>query len=255
LHLPNKTYDGAFYLSQQDGSLRSAEVVVPIILEHVDPRSVVDIGCGVGGWLAVFHRHGIEDICGVDGGDVKLDRLRIRPEYFRPWNLGTPFDLKRRFDLALSLEVAEHLSPQRAAGFVKDLTKLADVVVFSAAIPGQGGWHHINEQWPAYWADLFERERYSPIDCLRERIWRNPDVDSWYAQNIMFFVRNDMLTNYPGLTNGILHRPMPPLSLVHPRLFQQYIPHNVSLSTIAPELPHIVWTYLRRKAMKWLFLN
>lgn len=92
------------------------------------------------------------------------------------------------FELAQSLEVAEHLYQEYAPNFVKLLTSLSDVVLFSAAIPYQGGVHHVNEQPPAYWAELFAKEGYVCIDCLRERIWEDDSISTWYRQNIMIFV-------------------------------------------------------------------
>ncbi len=181
-------YSRAFYERYQDGSKRSAKEVVPLILELVKPRSVIDVGCGIGTWLSVFSDSGVHDIHGVDGKWVDRNTLLIPKESFAYCNLTQPLKINRKFDLVLSLEVAEHLPIQYAEVFVDSLTHLGPVVVFSAAIPHQSGDHHVNEQFPDYWADLFKKKKYVVVDPIRKRIWRNENVESFYSQNILFFV-------------------------------------------------------------------
>src|SRR5205085_11975533 len=107
---------------------------------------------------------------------------------FRAIDLREPFELPRTFDLAVSLEVAEHLPASSASAFVESLTRLAPAVLFSAAVPHQGGWNHLNEQWPQYWAEIFARHGFFPVDCLRERFWDRPNVRWWYAQNMVLYL-------------------------------------------------------------------
>src|SRR5215469_304150 len=164
-------YDRRFYDVQSVGSRRSAGAVVPLVMRLLAPVSVCDVGCGIGTWLSVFQEHGVRSILGIDGAHVALEMLQIPPDDFRTSDLALPLELDRRFDLAISLEVAEHLPEASAAGFVKSLTAIAPVVLFSAAVPGQGGTGHINEQWQDYWADLFAREGFVPVDAIRPAIW------------------------------------------------------------------------------------
>jgi hypothetical protein len=133
-------------------------------------------------------------------------------------DLTSPLELGRRYDLAISLEVAEHLPPEAAAGFVASLTRAAPVVAFSAAIPGQGGRGHVNEQWPAYWAELFARHGYEPVDALRPLLWDDPGVEWWYAQNVVVFASAEGLGRHPRLGEHP-QRGRTPLALVHPRRF------------------------------------
>ena len=141
-------YDENFYRAQKDGSYRSAELTIPILFNWLPkPKTVVDVGCGLGTWLAVFKQQGAE-VTGVDGAYVNKDMLYIGKEEFFEADLENESITNdgRRFDLAVSLEVAEHLSAKRAPTFIHDLTSLSDVVFFSAAVPLQGGTNHINEQ-------------------------------------------------------------------------------------------------------------
>ena len=104
-------------------------------------------------------------------------------------DLRKPFKHEGRFDLAVSVEVAEHLPYERAPTFVRDLAQASDIIVFSAAAPFQGGERHMNEQWPEYWAILFRRQGYVCFDLFREQCWASDDVESWYAQNVLLFVK------------------------------------------------------------------
>jgi len=211
-------YDADFFRIQQDGSVRSANVVVPIAASIVRPMSVVDVGCGTGGWLAVFLAHGVRDIAGIDGDYVKASMLRIPQRSFRTADLSLPFDMDRTYDLAVSLEVGEHLPASAASTYVDSLTKLSDAVLFSAAVPFQGGRHHVNEQWPDYWARLFSERDFVCFDCIRRKIWSNPDVQWWYAQNILLFVRASAVSRFPALAGMEPSNPET-LPVVHPRSY------------------------------------
>ncbi|MCU1258355.1 MAG: hypothetical protein JWO80_1240 [Bryobacterales bacterium] len=184
-------YSASFYLSHQDASLRSAREIVPLVLDTLHPASVIDVGCGIGTWLSVFMEHGIEDVLGTDNGWVRKELLQIPEKRFLQQDLEKHFSLPRKFDLVISIEVAEHLAPGCAETFVETLTGLGSIVLFSAAVPYQGGVHHVNEQWPEYWAGLFRERGYFPVDCLREKIRGNADVQWWHRQNLILYVRKD----------------------------------------------------------------
>jgi SAM-dependent methyltransferase len=184
----NSPYDSQFYAMQSDLVSGSARACVPLIMDLLAPRSVVDVGCGQGDWLHAFQICGVEDILGVDGDYVRREDLRIQPLAFRAWDLTRPLDLGRRFDLAVCLEVAEHLPELCAGPFVRQLVALAPAVVFSAAVPGQGGMNHINEQWFWYWQGLFAGNGYRCVDPFRKTLWQRPDTALYYQQNMFLFV-------------------------------------------------------------------
>ena len=216
-----QSYTPDYYGILQDGSRRSAREVVPLVLELLRPASIVDVGCGSGGWLRAFVEHGISDILGVDGDYVESQSLEIEAQQFRAFDLSQPLRLERHFDLVMSLEVAEHLPPECAEMFVESLTRLGPVVLFSAAAPAQGGVQHLNEQWPSYWAALFQSRGFVAIDCLRSKVWNNDKVDYWYAQNMMLFVSHDFLDSPRGEELRRLHNGAhdAPLALAHPRKY------------------------------------
>lgn len=210
-------YSTEFYEKIRTGSQSSAEALVPAVLQLVHPKSVVDVGCGDGTWLSVFREFGVTDTLGIDGEYVDRGLLRIPQDEFRAVDLSEPFKLGRSFDLAISLEVAEHLPPNSAQTFVASLTALAPIVLFSAAIPFQGGTRHLNEQWPDYWGALFERHNYVPIDCIRQKLWNNDDVEFWYIQNCLIFASSSFVQDNDVLRTAYQATNPRGLRMVHPR--------------------------------------
>jgi SAM-dependent methyltransferase len=216
-------YNEHFFDNIRTGSHRSAEEIVPLIMDLLHPRSVLDVGCGVGAWLEVFRQHGVDDIFGVDGSYVETQTLEIPAHCFAAHDLTQPLSLSRPFDLVMSLEVAEHLPHTSAETFIASLTRLGPAVLFSAAIPFQGGTHHVNEQWPEYWAAYFQRHDYVALDCLRPRLWQNAAVEWWYAQNMLLFVHKDRVAQYPALRGASASSAAPPAALVHPRKYLEVV--------------------------------
>ena len=212
-------YNSGFYEGQREGSRKSAQRIVPEIMRMMNVGSVVDVGCGVGTWLRVFQDCGVTDLYGVDGDYVDVSSLEINPNLFKAYDLQRPLQIDRQFDLAISLEVAEHLPPEMASQFADSLTRLAPVLMFSAAMPFQNGTNHLNEQWPDYWAAKFREKGYVPVDCIRPRVWSDETVEPWYAQNTVVFVKEDRLNEYPELVKERAATSDGRLSMVHPKIY------------------------------------
>jgi SAM-dependent methyltransferase len=209
-------YTRAFYESYEQQARRSARVIANLITPLVKPTSVLDVGCGQGLWLTAFQELGAMKILGVDGAYVTPDILRIPADRFRSADLRLPLELDQSFDLAISIEVAEHLPQSRAATFVRELTSRAPCVLFAAAIPFQGGNDHVNEQWQDYWADLFCAEGFHAIDCVRPFVWTDSRVLWFHAQNVLLYVRDDRLEADAGLKAAYARTKEWPLRIVHP---------------------------------------
>ncbi len=242
-------YDPEFYRWQRVGSRASAAIVLPRLLEWVRPSSVVDVGCGVGTWLGEVRRLGVDDILGVDGAYVDRSMLEIPPDRFVARDLTGPLNLARTFDLVMSLEVAEHLPASSAENFVKALTELGPVVLFSAAIPGQGGEGHVNEEWPQAWAERFARHGYRWADPLRALLWNDVRVDAWYAQNLLVFLRSDAFVTAPWATAPWAATPsMPwPLPLVHPTFFRRLVNREPTVHRAWKEFRRAIGATFRRR--------
>lgn len=198
----------------------SSRVILSILFRYMKPLSVLDVGCGLGTWLKVASEMGVPETYGIDGPWLDISQLRIPASLTEKRDLEMPFDLGRRFDLAICLEVAEHLFEKSAAEFVGTLTRHAPVVLFSAAIPSQGGHHHVNERFLPYWVELFRHRRYRPLDIIRSEIWENPDVHFWLRQNTVLFVHEDMIGANDKFREAYA-KPRGPLSLVHPELYSR----------------------------------
>lgn len=224
-------YDAAFFAALDQGALVAADAVVPIVVDALKPTSVVDVGCGSCAWLAVFDRLGVADAVGIDGAWNTVAPNRLPAGRFIRADLLRTVEVGRRFDLAMSIEVAEHLPSDRAEGFIRNLTALSDSVLFSAAIPGQGGEGHVNEAWPSYWASIFASCGYVPLDLVRPQLWERTDVPIAVRQNLLLFVRAE--------SGGLLPSSPHYLDLVHPQWVEAlaYEAQHPGLRAIGRELP------------------
>jgi hypothetical protein len=208
-----------YFLLMQEYRRQAARIVLPLVVTLLEPTSVIDVGCAMGAWLSVFQELGVKDIVGIDAPGTDTDQLLIPQQCFLGHDLRQPLHLGRTFDLVVSLEVAEHLPPECAESFVQTLVELGPAVLFSAAIPLQGGSEHLNEQWQEYWANLFHARGYLAIDCVRRHVWNNPQVHFWYAQNTLLYVRPELLASIPHLAQDFERTARHQLSLVHPTCY------------------------------------
>lgn len=170
----------------------AATEILPIVFSIFSPQSVVDVGCGIGTWLKIAKELGSQEILGIDGDYIDYKLLEISKKNFLPYDLTKEFKINKKFDLVISLEVAEHLPETSAEMFVKTLTSLGDNILFSAAIVNQDGQNHLNEQFYSYWQEKFEKYGFKFYDIIRPQIWWNKNIDWWYAQNIFLVSKNDL---------------------------------------------------------------
>jgi SAM-dependent methyltransferase len=189
----------------------AAQKILPAILDAYNIKSVLDVGTGLGTWLEIAHKYGINDFVGIDGSWADKKMLKIPLENFIEIDLSKRVNINRKFDLVICLEVAEHLPIDSASLLIETLTEHSEIVLFSAAIPKQGGQNHINEQIPQYWINLFKARGYECYDYLRPYIWNDVDIEWWYRQNIFIYSCKKIA---PLFSNKI-----PPNMYVHPELF------------------------------------
>lgn len=183
-------------------------ILLPVILSGLEVSSLLDVGAGTGVWINAARESEIIDCVGVDGIVLNSENLKCEAGLITQIDLTQEFRLGRSFDVALCLEVAEHLPASAAPILIQSIVNHADLCFFSAAIPGQDGQNHINCQWPEYWQYLFNEFGFMCVDDIRPKIWNVP-VDPWYKQN--------MFRAFKSLDAGSEPRIA---SLIHPEMLQ-----------------------------------
>lgn len=219
-------YGKRFY-KRLNGNLGSARVIIPIVKEALynslgkKNLKVVDFGCGTGYWLKAWKECGVKEVLGIDrGGDKNWNEmLQIDEKEYMQYDLNKKIALKKKYDVAQCLEAAEHIERENAEVVVSNLVNASDIVLFSAAIPHQRGEHHVNEQWPSYWIDMFDQKGYAVIDCIREKVWRNPEVKGFYAQNIFLFCKRS--AEYERLLQLYQNNRTEMFDIVHPAVWEE----------------------------------
>jgi SAM-dependent methyltransferase len=213
-------YDVEFF----DGVIGSAgksaspflDSVVKVALGGRLPRSVLDVGCGPGVWLAEWGRLGVRDIVGVDGDYVPGNALAIPASAFRPTDISQSFDLEQRFDLVECLEVAEHVPAANSETLIDNLCRHGDLVMFSAAIPGQGGRFHVNEQPYEYWRSKFRARGYAVFDTVRRPVLGAKEIEPWYRFNAFVFANEAGQQRLSHRAQHDIVEPLKPLEIVAP---------------------------------------
>jgi SAM-dependent methyltransferase len=205
-----------FFEYMDHGSRRSAAAVVSIIAKELKPESVLDLGCGRGVWLAEWRRMQVRDCLGADGSYVDLASLAIPRECFIACDLARPLDLGRRFDIVQSLEVAQCIDSACADVFVDNLCRHGEMIIFSAAVPGQGGERHVNEQPLDYWREKFLLRGYAVFDWLRPIISAIGAIEPWYRYNTLLFA-----TEHAAL-------------ILSPDILATRVPPNIPIAEVAP---------------------
>ena len=213
-------YDASFFRYVGETATMAAESIVPLLRDALRPESVLDVGCGQGAWLAAWRRAGVADVVGLDGAYVDRARLLIPADAFRAHDLQGPFALGRRFGLVQCLEVAEHLPPSAAPVLLDSLVRHGEIVLFSAAPPGQGGHDHVNERSYDHWRSAFESRGYVALDFLRPRIRGDRRIAAWYRYNPLLYVARGALGRLsPEVLSSLLPAgPVPDLAPLAYRL-------------------------------------
>jgi len=199
----------------------AAQKILPFLMENIDINSVLDIGTGLGTWLNMFLKQGITDVLGVDGDYVNRDLLSVPLKYFKSYDLTKELNLQRKYSLVISLEVIEHIDKKYEDIFFQNIIRHGDTILFSGAIPGQGGQNHVNEQWQTYWINKFAENGFKCYDILRPIFWDNDEIEWWYRQNIFIFSKIEL--SFKGNKNLMYN-------VVSRELFEKKIKENIDLN-------------------------
>ena len=183
-------YDSKFFSTREERTLFAAKKILLNVMKHFRVKSAVDFGCGTGIFLKFLKDNGVS-VTGLDGDYIDRKTLFITEEEFLPVDLTKPVHLSKKYDLSISLEVAEHLPESSAEIFIASLCEASQVVLFSAVVKGQGGVGHVNEQFLSYWQKIFLKKGYFMLDIIRPEIWTDEKIQPYYRQNIVIFVYVD----------------------------------------------------------------
>ena len=230
-------------LEKEKGKALAFKYYINELLMIGDIKRVIDVGCGNGTFLKTFAEYGIDDCCGIDGNPF-YEKLEISIDKYICFELdGLDKNYEklknkigeRKYDVACCLEVGEHLPDYCANALVTLLTNYSDLILFSAAIPGQGGDAHINEQWPLYWERLFEKCGYTKVDYFRRKTWDIYEIPGYYRQNVYIYVNNKKISNYQILLDYIESgaNKILPQNIVHPTVYKYSISN--ALLEFSPE--------------------
>jgi SAM-dependent methyltransferase len=249
-------YSRDFYLDNDRGMSRSARAILSEFLQGQSVRSAIDVGCGRGNWLQMLLELKVEHVLGLDGPWVRNAGLLVPEQNFRSTDLLEPIPDLGHFDVGLCFEVLEHLSDEAGKRIVGWLCGSCEQVLFSAAVPGQGGTGHINEQWQSYWARIFESNGFVADLTMRNKLWLEADIKPWYKQNLIVFRRRGAAAPDPSAAG----RHSGPLDLVHPEMFvlkmqekaalANFDANVINLRAMLAAIPKVVASKIRRK-----FLN
>lgn len=242
-------YDQQWHSDLSDMTSRSAEKILSYLLSRFPIRSVIEFGCGHAHWLEVAQKSAINDIYGLDGHWTERDKLRISPDLFCEVDLETSVDLNRKFDLTICMEVGEHLQEASAQVLIRSIVRHTDLVLFGAAIPLQGGFKHINEKWPSFWADHFDALGYQAFDLIRPTFWMDQDIHYYYRQNALVYINrnaHDLILKAETLSMKLRSNPI--IDVVHPEKYMDYASYeSIDLRRIVRKLPKAVWAAINRR--------
>ena len=235
--------------SDQTGA--SARAILPPLLALFGSRSLLEVGCGHGHWTLAAVEAGISDYVLVDGPWNVLEDMLVDAKDFVRHNLDEPLELGRRFDMAICLEVAEHVKTESSDTVVQSLTRASDVVLFGAAIPLQGGYLHINEQWPSWWKAYFDRAGYTAFDLVRPRHWSDSALHYYYRQNAFVYVNrsNARLLEIARTEQERLYASGPILwDAVHPEKYDEMASYRaIAGKQLLKQLPRWIKDRVRQK--------
>jgi len=197
---PNEGYDKVYTHSFFQSLIKyrpEYHYIADIITTYFKPTSIIDWGCGCGYILEKLKMNGVQDVYGIEGSK---DALEFVPDSIKENVIIGDVLLHdaKVYDMAISIEVAEHLEEKNSARFVNSICNSASKYIWwSAAQIGQGGTGHINCQPLSYWQEIFEEISLFEPDWemnykIKQELLKNSQIAmgfSWLHSNLIVFRR------------------------------------------------------------------
>lgn len=185
-------YDKGFFEFNQKEGLSMAEWFIPLLIKQFNPTSLADVGCGTGHYLKVAKNMGIKEIFGIEGSDSAFEQMLVGKEYVRQGDLRDKIGGLKKYDLVISIEVAEHIDEEYVDNYLFNLSSLSNRILMTAAPPGQGGTAHVNEKPHSWWIEKFKNIQYEfdkqSTDLFRKGVAQAIGFKTdWFEPNIMVF--------------------------------------------------------------------
>lgn len=212
-------YDEKYYKKHQEGSYQSAQIILKFVYEITAFQTIVDYGCGMGTWGKAAESLGVSHYVGIDQNPYDATYMLIDSCNYMNQDLQEPIDLNSRFDLSICVEVAEHISKGKVDILLDNVCQSSQVVLFSAALVGQGGTGHINEQPCSYWNKKFSVRGYVPVDCIRPAFWNHEQIEIWYRNNCMLYMTPEALNQF----QTSIPFASPPADIIHPQMLERIL--------------------------------
>jgi len=172
------------------------------IAHTLKPGSILEFGCGLGLYcdflkteLDINRVFGIEPEPMSGGFDSPNGPIQLTIDIFSDKH---PEPLEQKFDLVMSIEVAEHI-PREKHNFLFDflVSHTSNWIVFSGARIGQGGHGHIAERDEEDWkAEFLKRGMVFQDELTRNIRLACNKINVNHQQNLMVFKRP---SGYEGL--------------------------------------------------------
>ncbi len=185
-------YNELYYEFVDEKAKGSAKSIACSIIKHFNPSSVIDVGCGTGVLIEILRSKNIKAV-GLEYSESALKICHKRDLPVQKFDIeNDKLTDPESFDLVVSTEVAEHLPEYCADRYVNILCELSNIVVFTAATPGQGGLDHVNEQPHEYWIAKFTDRGFQfeeSVSLEWRDEWLRAASAPWYYNNLMIFTR------------------------------------------------------------------
>ncbi|MBW1872771.1 MAG: hypothetical protein JRJ19_11945 [Deltaproteobacteria bacterium] len=196
--MPNlaQQYDQEFFSEwgrTNSAYVSSAKTVIDVLFENFKPGRVIDLGCGCGVHSYFLRKKGVEVVC-LDGVQPPEEHSFVSDIHIR--DLTVRFDnIWGDFDLALCLDVGEHIPKDLSGIFLENITSFCDTLLLACAPPGQGGHHHVNEQPKRYWIKRLAEHRFGynrkRTGILLETFKKNRTEFMWMNEHISVYERQN----------------------------------------------------------------